>query len=319
MILKPEIKTQSRTGRTKHISELRSELANITVKKSLFSRVTSRNYNPLPDYEEFFNKFLDKDYSPGFTAESYSVLLSTSVLGTVRLNSGLATNIYTIIQKLTKLPMAEIVGADKQAEKQDKAAEEAVAAEPVPVPQEVVNDLKETKDAVQQAYAKDGQALPGQVAEGQTGGGWYENQTVLENPNQVVYSCSQITAPIPFAGCHMGYMGVGYTGAAASVGSFSSTRGYREEAVLYNTNGLWTFSPDSLPAQAPPLPPRTPPSASTTPSDRTPLLPPTAPPKTSLFDRLRGRTASQAPTAKKGWWGGTAKRRKMRKARKTRR
>ena len=95
MILKPEIKTQSKTGRTKHSSELRDELAGIKAKKSLFTSLTSRNYNPLPDYPEFFKYFKDTTLESSFTPDEYSSLLSTTVTGTVRRGVGSAKKVMT--------------------------------------------------------------------------------------------------------------------------------------------------------------------------------------------------------------------------------
>jgi hypothetical protein len=110
----------------------------------------------------------------------------------------------------------------------------------------------------------------------------YKKQTVLEQPNQVVYSCSKITAPplLPVPAfsamaCHLGYMGVSYTGAVVNTASGvqgintgieelnglphaipAMFRDYLKEAELYEENGKWTYFSDqqygySMKAQRP--------------------------------------------------------------------
>lgn len=242
-ILNPEIKTQSRTGRTKHISELRNELTGIKSKAGFFSRLISRNYNPLPDYPEFYSNFKD---SSVITADEYSKLLGSAVAGTVRFARGPAAKIIEIVTKTFNVSVNEITQSEKVAEEQVAQEVKQIKDEPVQVPAEVVADVKAINAAVDKAYTNSGNSSTPTAKEG--GGSntnLYKAQTVKENPNHLVYSCSQITAPIPMAGCHLGYMGVGWIGGIHNAGSGSpATRGYSTEATLYNTNGNWTFSSD---------------------------------------------------------------------------
>jgi len=242
-ILNPEIKTQSRTGRTKHVSELRNELSGIKSKTGFFSKLVSRNYNPLPDYPEFYSNFKD---SSSLTADEYSKLLSSTVAGTVRLASGPAGKIIEIIKNIFHVSTNEITQSEKVAEKEMAEELKEIKEDPVQVPAEVVADVKAINAAVDNAYANSGDpTTPNAKEGGGSNSNLYKQQTVKEDPNHLVYSCSQITAPIPMVGCHLGYMGVGWVGGTHNAGSGNpASRGYSEEATLYYTDGNWTFSSD---------------------------------------------------------------------------
>jgi len=247
MILNPEIKTQSRTGRTKHVSELRDELANIKAKRGLISWATSRNYNSLPDYPEFYSKFRD---SSSLTVEEYSKLLAITVGGTVRTSSGPAGKIVEIVKSIFHVSTADLAAADKAAVVEEKKEVAELKKEQPTVPKEVVENVEKAKEVVGNQYEAAGQEDPTEVAENKKGGGdlnrdSYKKQTVLEQPNHLVYSCQQITAPVPMTGCHLGYMGVGWLGGTFNAGSGTPAwRGYEKEATLYCTDGLWTFVTD---------------------------------------------------------------------------
>lgn len=266
MILKPEIKTQSRTGRTKHASELRSELAGIVAKKSLLTSMTSRNYNPLPDYLECFNKFMDSYIDPSFTVDEYKYLLETSALGTVRIRRGPAAKVFAITEGVLGLTTAQADAAtEKAAVEGDRDVQAATAAGKAaaddPALAAAATDQKETDALVKQGY---GPAMP--PAEGgawnpsvkkkllstqtpQSNTSMYKALTVAHQPNHVVYNCSIITSGgLPGPGCHAGYMGVSYLAMLANFGSGTLTgaRDYVKEATMYCTDdGTWTYLPDS--------------------------------------------------------------------------
>ena len=242
-ILNPEIKTQSRTGRTKHVSELRNELSGIKSKAGFFSKLISRNYNPLPDYPEFFKNFKDSSL---ITADEYSKLLNTTPGGTIRIGMGPAGKLIDLIKTLFNATPQEIQEVEKIVDKEMAKEVNELKEAPVEVPQEAVADVKAINAMVDKAYSNAGEPTVTDVKQGgSANSNTYKKQTVLEQPNHLVYSCSQITAPVPLAGCHLGYMGIGWMGAGINAGSGTpGWRGYDKEAVLYETNGNWTFVSD---------------------------------------------------------------------------
>jgi hypothetical protein len=288
MILKLEIKTQSRTGRTKHIAELRDELAGIQAKKSLFTSLTSRNYNPLPDYPEFYKLFKD---SSSLTVEEYASLLSTSVFGTVRGGTKSASKILAVVQNVLHVSAADMAATDAEATEQRKL--EVASLEKTTVPSVLAKEEAETANLVKSGYTAAGENKPTEggglfptfgykkipnppvamamaapvamaapmpvampmpmptpvpvASNSNSNTAKYKKQTVKEQPNHLVYSCSQVTTPIPIVGCHLGYMGVSYSGALGNVGSGTITfsRDYKTEAALFYSNGEWTYLPNS--------------------------------------------------------------------------
>ena len=282
MILKPEIMTQSRTGRTKHIREVRSELANIKPDQSFFSSIIPnslkmRNYNSLPEYKEYLDHFYDCNGSGPdiLTPDEYKGLINKALGGTVRIPMGPAKKVFANARKALFITEQELEASTKVAEeatKQEVAKQAEVSKEMKAAVDSVAQEQQATEAEVEKAYGpgglpQAGGALPGenekagliknaQLQESNTA--IYKKQTVLEQPNHVVYSCSQITSPVPLVGCHLGYMGVGWTGAGinAGSGSWTGARDYKELATLYcSDNGTWTYVPDSLPAAVPPAAP----------------------------------------------------------------
>ena len=277
MILKPEIMTQSRTGRTKHIREVRSELANIKPDQSFFSSMIPnalkmRNYNSLPEYKEYLDHFFDcNGTGPDIlTPDEYKGIINKALGGTVRIPMGPAKKVFSNVTKALFITEADLEASTKVAEEANKqeAAKQAEASKEMKVAVDsVVQEQKATEAEVEKAYGpgglpQSGGALPSeneragliknaQLQESNTA--IYKKQTVLEQPNHVVYSCSQITSGVPLVGCHLGYMGVGWNGAGINAGSgtWTGARDYKELATLYcSDNGTWTYIPDSLPAAA---------------------------------------------------------------------
>ena len=291
MILKPEIKTQSRTGRTKHIAELRDELAGIQAKKSMLTSLTSRNYNALPDYLEFFKMFKDTEVDSSFTVDEYKSLIETTVTGTVRTSMGSAKKVIDIVKRILGLNDNEIEEAAATAETAVK--DEVAGLKAVTLPPQLGKEEAETAALVEGEYAAVGEQEPqsgGLFGFGKTpvaaspvaaspvaaspvaaspvaaspmanttnaakkNTAMYKELTVKTQPNHVVYSCSQITgAGIPGIGCHLGYMGVSFVGGGLNAGSGTvvGQRDYKEEATLYCSNGNWTYVPTMTPPSGP--------------------------------------------------------------------
>jgi hypothetical protein len=260
MILKPEIMTQSRTGRTKHMREVRSELANINPDQSFLSSMIPnalkmRNYNPLPDYKEYLDHFLDcNGTGPNIlTRDEYKGIINTAIGGTVRIRTGRAAKVFANASKALFITEAELEASSKVAEEAAKVeaaqgAKEAAALKGAV--DSVVQEQKATEAEVEQAYGPGGLPQSGGAGDKESNTAIYKKQTVLEQPNHVVYSCSQITSGMPLVGCHLGYMGVGWNGALINVGSgtLTGSRDYTEVASLFcSDNGTWTYIPNYLP------------------------------------------------------------------------
>jgi hypothetical protein len=246
MVLKSETKTQSRTGRTKHVRELRDELANIKAQQNLLSTLVSRNYSPLPYYEEFFQWFLDTK-NVGITEADYKGMIESTPNGTIRLGSTeRAKKVRTFV--LNTLGITEAAATDA-------SVKEAAAAKTVE--QEAAthkNDMVEIQkiENNEENPGPSGQNTAVVVVGGRRtmrGGGAnterYKADTVRQQPNHVVYSCSQITSgapPVPVMGCHLGYMGVSGVGTlATNVFKGKAFNGYVE---LFHKPTGWTYRLD---------------------------------------------------------------------------
>jgi hypothetical protein len=248
-----EIKTQSRTGRTRHIRELRSELAHLDRKQAWYSldKAASKNYNALPYYEEFFNKWKDSEVDSTFTAADYKSLLNTTLHGTVRLSTGAAGKVIGICKKLTGLQDAEIKEGEKTAASVESMGEKVLRQEPTPP--EVAAAQKEeqsVKGGINAAYG--GVAPPEEPQQGGALAKWDELNPKY-NPNTVVYSCSLLTgqAGLPWLTCHLGYMGISWVGLwmqiSAGTQVFKATRDFQKEAQFFvdATTKKWSYLSDT--------------------------------------------------------------------------
>lgn len=274
-----EIKTQSRTGRTKHSRELREQFFNITRTKSsfIFGKPKSMNYNSLPTYEEFLSKFLDTAVS----SKEYKSLLNSTYAGTIRSESDpLANKIRSTVMKLLGMNSEEL----KQNEQQialdqsatEKQAKEQLATESLPENvksnvQGIQGKASEEQKAIENAYKEEGNPMP---PEEQEGGAFVfptNQETKQYQPNTVVYSCYQnigMLLPIPIFHlftCHLNYMGVSWLGCVKQIlvelsaqsktikvpfrASPDSARQFREVAKLYKNpnSGIYTMVPDGAP------------------------------------------------------------------------
>jgi hypothetical protein len=229
-----------------------------------------RNYNSLPEYKEYLDHFLDCNGSGPdiLTPDEYKGLINKTPGGTVRIPQGPAKKVFANARKALFINQVDLEATSKiaeQAGKEEAAKQTEVSKEMKGAVDSVIEEQKATEAEVEKAYGPGG--LPTSGLTGQAGGAnvnaspnsqlsntaIYKNQTVLEQPNHVVYSCSQITSGVPLVGCHLGYMGVGWLGAGINAGSgtLTGSRDYKELATLYCSNGTWTYVPDSLAATAP--------------------------------------------------------------------
>ena len=246
MILKSEMKTQSRTGRTKHVSELRDELANIKANKGILTTLTSRNYSPLPAYPEFLQWFKDAKL---FTADEYKGMIETTPNGAIRVGStDRAKRVRNNVIAMLGITDAQATNATKEAEQVNN---EVVAKATVEAPEANKVLAAEGVETAETTVADTAAAVPDPDTDNPTQVGGdaanttkYKGLTVTYQPNHVVYSCSQITAPlVPVVGCHLGYMGVSGTGTLVGVKLLTDI-GYKNFVVLYCNNGIWSYRTD---------------------------------------------------------------------------
>jgi len=230
--LSHEIKTQTTTGRTIHISELRNELAHLKAKTHILSKISSYNYNPLPDYPEFFSKFKD---SSTLTADEFSKLTHVTHMTIVNDTHGehqeLTRKVDSIIENIFNITQREFKEAETISRKITLEIIQDPERNPVTLPQELIEKMEMSEDDTN-------------IQEGGKRDMAYRKQTVLEQPNQIVYSFPQDTAYLSILLWHKKYMGVLFGGKEAPNRETAAWRGFNKEAALYETDGIWTYTSD---------------------------------------------------------------------------
>lgn len=230
--LSHEIKTQSKTGRTIQISELRNELAHIKAKTHILSKVSSYNYNPLPDYPEFFSKFKD---SSTLTADEYSKLTHVTHMTIVNDTYGehkeLTRKVNSIIENIFNITEKEFRDAETLSRKITLEIIQDPERNPVTLPKELIEKMGVDEDDTD-------------IQEGGKRDMEYRRQTVLQQPNQVVYSFPQDTVYLSILLWHKKYMGILFGGKEAPNRETPEWRGFNKEATLYENDGIWTYTSD---------------------------------------------------------------------------
>ncbi len=194
MIRKQEIKTQSRTGRSKNITDIREMFAGISPsREGLLGGIKSfSEFNGLPTYPEFLRCFSSPD-------SEYEKLISYLPFGTLYPIPGKKQETYDYTKgKVSRIFNGESI--EDTSESADEAAAKKAAAE-----EGAINAA--AAGAVAEEESSEG------VVPEQTGGGplknIYDKATSENGPNHVVYSCRKNISPFS---CHLGYMGVSYGG-----------------------------------------------------------------------------------------------------------
>jgi hypothetical protein len=227
------------------VRELRDELANIKAQQNFLSTLVSRNYSPLPYYEEFFQWFSDNK-NVGITAADYKGMIESTPNGTIRVgNTDRAKKVKTFVTQTLGITAA---AADKA------SADEAAAAKTVE--KEAATHEGDMVEITKIENNEENPGPPEQTAVVAVGGrrrvrgggantDRYKAETVLQQPNHVVYSCSQITSgapPVPVMGCHLGYMGV------SGVGTMSTNvfkgKAFTNYVELFHKPTGWTYRID---------------------------------------------------------------------------
>jgi hypothetical protein len=197
MILKTEIKTQSRTGRSKSISNIREMFAGIPQPGKM-------NFNNLPTYKEFLNCF---DRIPPMDDASYDLYVNNAPFGTIYENmlkiKGIINKnpqkILETYQYISQVIVKAILGfPGKIDENQVKSEAESLAADAESA-ESVISKIKD--EGVEGQVG--GLSLIGKSATA------YKNATVARGPNHIVYGCKKNITPFL---CHLGTMGIGFIG-----------------------------------------------------------------------------------------------------------
>lgn len=246
--------------------------AGLERKQGILSRVTASNYNPLPYYPEYFNKFKDSIVYPAFTYRHYKELINSSLNGTVYTGvTESARSAKMVVQQILGLSPEQLNNLGKEAATAEVAAAqvEAATATAEATDPEVKATVSEEKavNAAASVNAENPVNPVNAVNSGnsgnsvkQSGGGWfgskaviaptsntlvsYKNLTLGYQPNEVVYTCSLITTPMPPpVQCHLGYMGVGWLGVGSAIIP-ARGRGYNRYAIIYNIGGRMVFVSD---------------------------------------------------------------------------
>jgi hypothetical protein len=243
--------------------------AGLERKQSLLSRVTASNYNPLPYYKEYFNKFKDNSVFAGFTDKHYKELINSSVNGTVYTGlSEAARNAKMVVQQILGLTPEQLSNLGNEAAAAEGAATKVEGANAAaearnPEVKGLVNEEEKAASAASAASAANPATAPARKTRKQSGGlfGYgskptptnpttppttltYKDLTLGYQPNEVIYTCSLITTPIPPpVQCHLGYMGVGWLGVGSAIIPLRG-RGYNRYAIIYNINGRMVFVSD---------------------------------------------------------------------------
>lgn len=247
-------------GRLVHVANTRKK-AGLERKQAWYSlsKAVARNYNPLPYYPEFFSKFYDSQVDPEFTYRSYKELINSSVVGTVYTGiTASAKAARGIVQKLLGLSPADIEQLSKAAEATTKDDTEKLEEQEKKDAQEVKEGINSARDQEKKAeeavppgssigggiFGSSKASSPAKAASSSKDSLKYSNVTRGYYPNEVIYTCSAITTPVPQPlRCHLGYLGVGWLGLGKALVP-GAKRTFNRYAILYVVDGKWTVISD---------------------------------------------------------------------------
>jgi len=205
-ILKIEYSTQSKTGRSKNITELRQMITGAD---------SGTKFNELPTYKEFLDCFepvLADQYKELILNIKYGTL-SRSVTQNAKSSSKLISSVFrrkdrTNEYRAIKAEVEQVL--NKQQDELTENNVETVAEVPNPVA-EIATAVEgpEIEEATINAAEEKAEA---EVEQEQVGGSYtseYKGKTITVNPNHIVYHPQYNVSGIS---AHVGYMGVGFWG-----------------------------------------------------------------------------------------------------------
>ena len=196
-VLKTEIRTQTATGRSRSITDIRE----------MYGRIPKGKYfNGLPDYAEFFACF-DSVASLN-SVDMYAKIIHSNPFGRVFKSLKGPNTLYDEIKGLVNSVVPVTV---EKTESQVAAAEKSEKMEANAVPAVAANNNAPAPAPASGVVSPENNGT-------QAGGGAYTDEykrdTVAQGPNHVVYMCEKNISLI----CHSGYMGVSYMGVMSSMG-----------------------------------------------------------------------------------------------------
>lgn len=202
-ILNTEIKTQSQTGRSKNISDIREMFGFGSSSKGFFKNLVNIGFNELPSYKEFLDCF-----EPLFDSEDKYKKALNNRFGTIYSGTSDFKKEYKIINdRCNDITGMQLALVDEGAAAADaKAAEDAVKEEGKGILLEKVNTVEEA--GANSNNATNSKKIGGAVALDKASR-MYKEETIKQGPNHIVYSCKQ---NISYGFCHTGYLGISFNG-----------------------------------------------------------------------------------------------------------
>ena len=201
-ILKLEHSTQSKTGRSKNMTELRQMITGID---------SGTKFNEIPTYKEFldcFEPILAEQYKDLILNIKYGTL-SRSVTENAKGSSKMISKVFgrknrTNEYRLIKNEVEQVLN-----KKQDELTENNIEADA-----QAPNPVAEIATAIQGPVIEEAtqENAEAEVEQEQVGGSYtsdYKGNTLTVNPNHIVYHPQYNISGIS---AHVGYMGVGFWG-----------------------------------------------------------------------------------------------------------
>jgi hypothetical protein len=186
-ILKLEFKTQSKTGRSKNISDIRQMIAGISP--------GMLNFNEIPTYKEFLDNF-----AITFTQVEYKKIIGSKLFGKIGSRNEPAQ--YTLLTPTIREILQRQIIEPSPNQDQTTAAAEKGALTQIEAEGASAGKAELAADNQVNTTDEDPTALSG-------GGSDYKKVTLTKGTNQVVYRPNLFVSPVSG---HMGYMGVSYNG-----------------------------------------------------------------------------------------------------------
>jgi hypothetical protein len=197
-ILNTEVKTQSTTGRSKNITDIREMFGGIKNDAGFLKSLANIGFNDLPSYKEFLDCFETLFDSVDKYKKALNNRFGTIYSGT----SDFKKEYNMIVSRCNEITGMQLTLVDEGAAAAEaKAAEDAVKKE---------NASIEKGNAAEEAGANsnNGSKTGGAVALDKASRE-YKEMTTQQGPNHIVYSCKQ---NISYGFCHTGYMGISFNG-----------------------------------------------------------------------------------------------------------
>jgi hypothetical protein len=201
-VLNTEVKTQSTTGRSKNITDIREMFGGIKNDAGFLKGLANIGFNDLPSYKEFLDCF-ERLFDGVDRVDKYKKALNNR-FGTIYSGtSDFKMEYNTIVRRCKDITGIDLKLVDEgAAAAEQKEAEKIIKEEPnVPIN---LGNVKGDAGANSNNGSKTGGAVALDKASRE-----YKEMTTQQGPNHIVYSCKQ---NISYGFCHTGYMGISFNG-----------------------------------------------------------------------------------------------------------